>query len=53
MPLTLNNQEFKKAHSILKDIFSQDPNWKTLTSRLLKNKLLVISEEELIKVMAL
>jgi uncharacterized Ntn-hydrolase superfamily protein len=49
----LNNQEFKKAHSILKDIFSQDPNWKTLTSRLLKNKLLVISEEELIKVMAL
>ena len=49
----LNNKEFEKAHPILKDIFSQDSNWKTLTSRLLKNKLLVISEEELKKVMAL
>lgn len=49
----LNNKEFEKAHPILKDIFSQDSNWKTLTSRLLKNKLLVISEEELKKVLAL
>lgn len=49
----LNNKEFEKAHPVLKDIFSQDSNWKTLTSRLLKNKLLVISEEELKKVMAL
>lgn len=49
----LNNKEFEKAHPILKDIFNQDSNWKTLTSRLLKNKLLVISEEELKKVMAL
>lgn len=49
----LNNKEFEKAHPILKDIFNQDNNWKTLTSRLLKNKLLVISEEELKKVMAL
>jgi uncharacterized Ntn-hydrolase superfamily protein len=49
----LNNKEFEKAHPILKDIFNQDNNWKTLTSRLLKNKLLVISKEELKKVMAL
>lgn len=49
----LNNKEFEKAHPILKDIFNQDANWKTLTSRLIKNKLLVISEEELNKVMKL
>jgi uncharacterized Ntn-hydrolase superfamily protein len=49
----LNNKEFEKAHPILKDVFNQDNNWKILTSRLLKNKLLVISEEELKKVMAL
>ena len=49
----LNNKEFEKAHPILKDIFNQDSNWKTLTSRLLKSKLLIISEEELKKVMAL
>ena len=49
----LNNKDFEKAHPILKDIFNQDSNWKTLTSRLLNNKLLVISEEELKKVMAL
>jgi len=49
----LNNKEFEKAHPILKDIFKQDVNWKTLTSRLIKNKLLIISEEELSKVMKL
>ncbi|MFH4964163.1 DUF1028 domain-containing protein [Gaetbulibacter sp. M235] len=49
----LNNKEFEKAHPILKGIFNQDANWKTLTSRLIKNKLLVISEEELNKVMKL
>jgi len=49
----LNNKEFEKAHPILKDIFKQDINWKTLTSRLIKNKLLIISEVELNKVMKL
>jgi len=49
----LNNKEFDKAHPILKDIFKQDENWKTLTSRIVKNKLLIISEEELEKVMKL
>ncbi|NCO64119.1 MAG: DUF1028 domain-containing protein [Flavobacteriales bacterium] len=49
----LNNKEFERAHPILKNIFKQDINWKTLTSRIVKNKLLIISEEELQKVMTL
>ena len=49
----LNNKEFEKAHPILKSIFNQDMIWKTLTSRIVKNKLLIISEEELAKVMKL
>ena len=49
----LNNKEFDKAHPILKSIFKQDMNWKTLTSRIVKNKLLIISDEELSKVMKL
>lgn len=49
----LNNKEFEKAKPILKDIFSQDQNWKTLTSRLVKSKLLVISESELKNIMQL
>ncbi len=43
----LNNKEYKKAHPILKSIFEQDENWRKLTPRLVKSKLLVISEEEL------
>jgi uncharacterized Ntn-hydrolase superfamily protein len=49
----LNNKQYNKAHPILKEIFEQDKNWKTLTSRLIKNKLLIISDEELQKVMKL
>ena len=48
-----NNKEFEKAHPILKGIFKEDGNWKTLTSRLIKNKLLVLSDEELAKVLNL
>lgn len=49
----LNNKDFEKAFPILKDIFKQDSNWKTLTSRIVKNKLLVISKADLEKVMKL
>ena len=49
----LNNKEFQKAHQILESIFKKDNNWKTLTSRLVKSKLLVISDEELQMVMKL
>ncbi len=49
----LNNKEFKKAHPILKSIFKIDPNWRTLTSRLVESKLLTISESELQNVMQL
>lgn len=49
----LNNKDFEKAHPILKEIFEQDNNWKILTSRIVKNKLLIISEEQLQKVMKL
>lgn len=49
----LNNKEYNKAHPILKSIFNKDENWRELTSRLVKSKLLVISEEELEKVIKL
>jgi uncharacterized Ntn-hydrolase superfamily protein len=47
----LNNKEFDKAKPILQSIFEEDSNWKTLTKRLIKSKLLVISEKDLAKVM--
>lgn len=49
----LNNKQFEKAHPILKSIFKQDDNWRELTSRLMKSKLLAISEEELETVLKL
>ena len=49
----LNNKDFDRAKPILKSIFKQDINWKTLTSRLVKSKLLIISEEELVNVLKL
>ncbi len=49
----LNNKDFDKAEPILKSIFEKDNNWKTLTSRLLKSKILTISSETLKKVLDL
>ena len=49
----LNNKNFKKAKRILQSIFKEDSNWRTLTSRLVKSKLLIISKEELDGVMKL
>ena len=43
----LNNKETDKAKGILKEIFNEDKNWRTLTQRLVKSKLLIISKEEL------
>ncbi len=49
----LNNKDYEKAKPILASIFKKDPNWKTLMSRLVKSKLLVISDDELEQVMKL
>ncbi len=43
----LNNKELSKAKPILQGIFKADSNWKTLTARLVKSKLLTISKEDL------
>lgn len=43
----LNNNDFEKAEPILKSIFEIDNNWKILTSRLVKSKLLNISDDAL------
>ena len=43
----LNNKDLKKAKPILQAIFQSDPNWKALTSRLVKSKLLTISKDDL------
>ncbi len=49
----LNNKDYSKAFPILKSIFNQDKNWKTLTGRLVNSKLLIIPKERLEEVMAL
>ena len=43
----LNNKDYEKAKPILVAIFKKDANWKTLTSRLVKSKLLTIPQKEL------
>ena len=43
----LNNKEFKKAEPIMKSIFKENKNWKTLTSRLVVSKLLIVTADEL------
>lgn len=43
----LNNGELNEAKSILKEVFQKNAKWKELTPRLVKPKLLTISEEEL------
>lgn len=42
-----NNGEKDKAAKMLKQIFVEDPNWKTLTPRLIPNGLLKADEKEL------
>jgi len=49
----LNNKEFKKAKPILRSIFKQDKNWQLLIPRLVKSKLLLLSDTVLEKIMHL
>ncbi|WP_242093242.1 DUF1028 domain-containing protein [Aestuariivivens sediminicola] len=49
----LNNKDYNRAFPILKSVFQKDKNWKTLTGRLVKSKLLLIGENKLKEVMAL
>lgn len=49
----LNNGDLDKASPILASVFKVDENWKTLTERLVKSKLLVISKHDLESVMKL
>ena len=49
----LNNKEYDRGRAVLRPIFRTNRNWKTLTSRLVKSKLLTIPEEEFQKVMRL
>jgi len=48
-----NNGELKEAKIILKDIFEKNNNWRILTSRLIKSKLLLISNEQLQEILKL
>jgi predicted Zn-dependent protease len=48
-----NNKEVDKALPMLKKIFVKDPNWKELTKRLPAVNLLVITDAELKKILAL
>jgi uncharacterized Ntn-hydrolase superfamily protein len=49
----LNNKETAKALPILQSIFKEDKNWQVLIPRLVKSKLLSISEKDLKEVMKL
>jgi uncharacterized Ntn-hydrolase superfamily protein len=49
----LNNKDFEKAKPILKSIFKADNNWRILLKRLVKSKLLTITEAELKAIMQL
>ncbi|UYZ64244.1 DUF1028 domain-containing protein [Hymenobacter weizhouensis] len=48
-----NKQQVPEALKLLKPIFKQDPNWRTLTERLPKVGLLTVSEAELKQILAL
>jgi uncharacterized Ntn-hydrolase superfamily protein len=49
----LNNKDFEKAKPILKSIFKADNNWRILTKRLVKSKLLTVTEAEFKAIMKL
>ena len=48
-----NNKEIDKALPILKKVFDKDSNWKELTRRLPKVKLLTVSDADLKKIFSL
>ncbi|WP_191858967.1 DUF1028 domain-containing protein [Hanstruepera ponticola] len=48
----LNNKQFDKAKPIMTSIFKQNADWKTLTSRLVVSKLLVVTNDELQEILS-
>lgn len=48
-----NNGELAEAKEIFKYVFDKNSNWKTLTPRLIKSKLLTISESDLAEILKL
>ena len=48
-----NNKQLEKSLPILKKVFDKDANWKELTRRLPKVKLLVVDDADLKKIMSL
>lgn len=48
-----NNKEIEKATPVFKKVFAADGNWKELTRRLPKVKLLTVSDEDLKKILGL
>ena len=48
-----NNGDLVEANSIFKEIFKQNSNWRTLTPRLVKAKLLVVSDSQLQEILKL
>ena len=48
-----NNKDLKKALPIFKEVFDKDKNWRLLTKRLKKNGMLVVSDNDLEKILEL
>ncbi|MDZ7764908.1 MAG: DUF1028 domain-containing protein [Melioribacteraceae bacterium] len=47
-----NTGKVEESLPIFKEVFEGDKNWKTLTSRLISNEMLTVSEEDLEKILA-
>lgn len=48
-----NNKQLEEANSIFKEVFSADENWRELTKRLPKSGLLIVTDDELKKILKL
>jgi tetratricopeptide (TPR) repeat protein len=48
-----NNKQLEEACSIFKEVFNADENWRELTKRLPKSGLLIVTEDELKKILNL
>ena len=47
----VENGRLEEALPLFKEVFSKNKNWKTLTPRLIKSKLLTVNEDELNRIL--
>ncbi len=47
-----NNNRLEEALPVFAEVFRKNENWRILTPRLIENKMLLVSEEELNKILS-